>query len=57
MPVKGLSTEQALDYTLEKYRAREALALEIGTANEGVRARLERYVTLLKDVFAKAKPV
>ena len=56
VPVKGFTTEQALAFTLDKYRQREALVAEIERANEGVRARLDRYTALLKDVFAKARP-
>ncbi len=55
VPVKGLSTEQALAYTLDKYRMREALAVEVARANEGVDARLDRYTALLKEVFARAR--
>jgi polysaccharide pyruvyl transferase WcaK-like protein len=54
VPVKGLSTDQALAFTLDKYRARDALRAQIAQANDGVRARLDRYTTLLEEVFAKA---
>ena len=56
VPVKGLSTDQALAYALGKFRERDALAAEIARANEGVRARLDRYTALLTEVFAKARP-
>ena len=54
VPVKGLTTDQALAYTLDKFRDRDALAAEIARANDGVRARLDRYTALLRDVFAEA---
>jgi polysaccharide pyruvyl transferase WcaK-like protein len=54
VPVKGLSTDQALAFAIDKYRQREVLAAEIERANEGVRARLDRYSALLRDVFANA---
>lgn len=54
VPVNGLSTEQALAFTLEKFRDRDALGAEIERANEGVRARLDRYSALLEEIFAKA---
>ena len=52
VPVKGLSTAEALAFILDRYRRRDELAAEIVQANVGVRERLDRYVALLTEVFA-----
>lgn len=55
VPIKGLNTEQALAYILDKFRSRGVLAAEIAQANEGVQVRLDRYSALLKEAFAQGR--
>lgn len=55
VPVKGLSTDEALVFVLDRYRQRTALAEQIAEANTGVRKRLDTYVTLLTDLFSRLR--
>ncbi|CAM3029537.1 Polysaccharide pyruvyl transferase domain-containing protein [Sphingomonas antarctica] len=55
VPVKGLSTADALAFILDRYRRRDELAADIALANIGVRERLDRYVALLTELFGRVR--
>lgn len=53
VPVKGMTTEQALAFTLDAFDRRDALAADLGLGQQRVREGLEDYVAALAELFAR----
>lgn len=57
LPVKGVSTDEAVTFTLDAFDRRQELARDIARGTPIMEAGLERYVTALATLFAEiARP-
>lgn len=54
LPVKGLTTEQAVQFILDRFDMRDQLAADIAYGTPAVEAGLETYVTTLADLLREA---